>query len=240
MAEDHKKYIKRGNSCSKGPQRNSSPGNSHFGPQLPWGLVGLVISATTYRGDWFDYCSHFSPPGTLGTGNWRDSNLSAPRPQVPWGREGLSPFSPQVPCELAGPSPFGTFWTGGTQSCRPPGTLWTGGTQSCQPPGTLWTGGPQFFQPPGWTLRTGGTHSFLVLVDPAANSYAVGLVGSKRSISDPLFIRRDVSGYLPYRQSDRVCSFCFVFVLFLGAFDTPVYRAGESQFKTASCPARAF
>ena len=28
-----------------------------------------------------------------------------------------------------------------------------------------------------------------------ANSYAVGLGGSKRSISDPLFIRRDVSGY---------------------------------------------
>ena len=55
---------------------------------------------------------------------------------------------------------------------------------------------------------------------PKANSYAVGLGGSKRSISDPLFIRRDVSGYLPYRQSDRVCSFCFVFVLFLGAFDT--------------------
>ena len=23
-------------------------------------------------------------------------------------------------------------------------------------------------------------------------------------------IRRDVSGHLPYRQSDRVCSFCFV------------------------------
>ena len=53
-----------------------------------------------------------------------------------------------------------------------------------------------------------------------ANSYAVGLGGSKRSISDPKFIRRDVSRHLPYRQSDRNCSFCFVFVLFLGAFDT--------------------
>ena len=51
-----------------------------------------------------------------------------------------------------------------------------------------------------------------------ANSYAVGLGGSKLSISDPQFIRRDVSGYLPYRQLDRVCG--FVFVLFLGAFDT--------------------
>ena len=54
-----------------------------------------------------------------------------------------------------------------------------------------------------------------------AKSYAVGLEGSKRSISDPLFTRRDVSGYLPYRQSDRVfVVFVFAFVLFLGAFDT--------------------
>ena len=45
---------------------------------------------------------------------------------------------------------------------------------------------------------------------------AVGLGGSKKSISDPLY----VSGYLPYRQMDRVCSFRFVFVLFVGAFDT--------------------
>ena len=40
-----------------------------------------------------------------------------------------------------------------------------------------------------------------------ASSYAVGLGGSKRLISDPLFIRRDLSRYLPYRQLDRVCSF---------------------------------
>ena len=43
---------------------------------------------------------------------------------------------------------------------------------------------------------------------PQAKYYAVGLGGSKRSISDPLFIRRDVSGWLPYLQSDRVCV-CF-------------------------------
>ena len=48
--------------------------------------------------------------------------------------------------------------------------------------------------------------------------------------SDPRFIRRDVSGYLPCRQSDRVWSFVLVFVLFQGAFDTGS-RAGEGQLR---------
>ena len=62
------------------------------------------------------------------------------------------------------------------------------------------------------------------------NSYAVGLGGSKRSISDPQPIRRDVSGYLPYRQSDRVCSFCFVFCALSGG----VSYAGVGQAKVSS------
>ena len=49
-------------------------------------------------------------------------------------------------------------------------------------------------------------------------------------------IRRDVSGHLPYRQSDRVCS--FVLVLFLGAFDIRGSGAGERQLKTAVWGAR--
>ena len=69
------------------------------------------------------------------------------------------------------------------------------------------------------------------------NSYAVGLGGSKRSISDALCLRRDVSGYLLYRQSDRVCSF----VLFWCSFRGALIRgsgAGESQLKTAVWGAR--
>ena len=65
---------------------------------------------------------------------------------------------------------------------------------------------------------------------------AVGLEGSKRSIFDPLFIRRHVSGYLPYRQSDRVCSFCFCFLCSFCGRLISGSRAGESQFKTTSCP----
>ena len=49
------------------------------------------------------------------------------------------------------------------------------------------------------------------------------------------YIRRDVSGYLPYRQSDRVFFFFFLWVLvvFWGAFDTRS-RVGENSLKTAS------
>ena len=63
------------------------------------------------------------------------------------------------------------------------------------------------------------------------------LRGSKRSISCPLFIRRNESGYLPYRQSDRVCSFCCVCVLFLGAFDTREWgrrKSAENCFVACS------
>ena len=36
----------------------------------------------------------------------------------------------------------------------------------------------------------------------------------------------------PYRQSDRVCSFCLVFVPFLGALDT--WSAGVGQAEVSS------
>ena len=65
---------------------------------------------------------------------------------------------------------------------------------------------------------------------PVANSYAVGLRGSKRPISDPLFIRRDVSGYLSYRQSDRVCRLFF----FCCALSGGVRYAGVGQANVSS------
>ena len=72
-----------------------------------------------------------------------------------------------------------------------------------------------------------------------ANSYAVGLGGSKRSISDPnLFDEMCLDTFLIASRIEIV-----VFVLFLCSFWGRLIRgsrAGESQLKTASCPARRF
>ena len=44
-------------------------------------------------------------------------------------------------------------------------------------------------------------------------------------------IRRDMSGYLPCRQSDRLCSFCVCFYALSGGVKTHRSRAGENQLK---------
>ena len=67
---------------------------------------------------------------------------------------------------------------------------------------------------------------------------AVGLGASKKSKSDPLFIRWDVSERLPYRQSDRVCTYAVFFFFFSCSFWgrlTRGSREGERLLETANC-----
>ena len=71
-----------------------------------------------------------------------------------------------------------------------------------------------------------------------ANSCAVDMEGSKRSISDPLFDGMSLDTFLIVTRIEFV-----VFVLFLCSFWGRLIRgsrAGESQLKNASCPARGF
>ena len=70
-----------------------------------------------------------------------------------------------------------------------------------------------------WTIDPSSSMhvSYCVLHWPTASSYAIGLGGSKRSISDPLSAFLS-TGYVCIRQWDRVCSFHLVLSALSGAF----------------------